>query len=136
MIQVRMENPASVADPLGPYSHVARLARHRELIFIAGQLPVDTEGNLVGENEFDEQCTQVYANIGSILQSTGADFSNVVQFTTYITDADYIPLIRGWRRREFPKLFADGAFPPNTLLVVEQLADVAFMIEVQTVAAI
>ena len=31
-----------------------------------------------------------------------------MQFTTYITDDDYIPLIRGWRRREFPKFFADG----------------------------
>jgi len=136
MIEIKMENPAGVGAPLGPYSHVARLKSHDELIFIAGQLPVDTEGNLVGQNDFDQQCAQVYENIGSILRGVGADFSNVVQFTTYITDDDYIPLIRGWRRREFPNLFANGAYPPNTLLVVDRLADEAFMIEVQTVAAI
>jgi enamine deaminase RidA (YjgF/YER057c/UK114 family) len=129
-------NDRPVPAPLGPYSHVARLKNHQELLFIAGQLPVDSEGQVVGANDFDRQCEQVYANIGSILRGLGADFSNVVQFTTYITDDDYIPLIRGWRRREFPKFFADGAFPPNTLLVVDALADDAFMIEVAAIAAI
>ena len=136
MIDLRMENPSDVAAPLGPYSHVARLTSHQELLFIAGQLPVDTDGNLVGEDDFDQQCAQVYENIGAILRGVGADFSNVVQFTTYITDDDYIPLIRGWRRREFPKFFADGAFPPNTLLVVDALADSAFMMEVAAIAAV
>jgi enamine deaminase RidA (YjgF/YER057c/UK114 family) len=136
MIDLQMENPADVPAPLGPYSHVARLKNHQELLFIAGQLPVDSEGQVVGANDFDRQCEQVYANIGSILRGLGADFSNVVQFTTYITDDDYIPLIRGWRRREFPKFFADGAFPPNTLLVVDALADDTFMIEVAAIAAI
>lgn len=136
MIEIEMKNPAGVAAPLGPYSHVARLKTHQELIFIAGQLPVDIEGNLVGQNDFDRQCAQVYENIGSILRGLDADFSNVVQFTTYITDEDYIPLIRGWRKREFPSMFANGAYPPNTLLVIDQLADESFMIEVQTVAAI
>ena len=136
MIEIRTENPTDVAAPLGPYSHIARLKGHQELIFIAGQLPVDGSGNVVGENDFDRQCTQVYENIGSILRSVGAEFSNVVQFTTYITDADYIPLIRSWRKREFPRIFADHAFPPNTLLVVDRLADAVFKIEVQTIAAI
>jgi len=136
MAEIRMENPAGMAAPLGPYSHVARLKSHQELFFIAGQLPVDGEGHVAGRGDFDRQCAQVYENIGSILHEVGADFANVVQFTTYITDADYIPLIRSWRRREFPKMFADGAFPPNTLLVVDRLADEEFMIEVQTVAAI
>ena len=136
MIDLQVENPAGVAAPLGPYSHVARLRNHRELVFIAGQLPVDATGELVGENDFDGQCAQVYENIASILRGIGGDFANVVQFTTYITDDEYIPLIRGWRRREFPKFFADGAFPPNTLLVVDQLADERFMIEVQTIAAL
>ena len=136
MIDLRMENPADVAAPLGPYSHVARLKSHQELLFVAGQLPVDTGGQLVGEDDFDQQCAQVYENIGAIRRGVGADFANVVQFTTYITDDDYIPLIRSWRRREFPRFFADGAFPPNTLLVVDQLADEKFMIEVAAIAAI
>lgn len=136
MIDIQMSNPSGVAAPLGQYSHVARVKNHQELIFVAGQLPVDSEGNVIGQHDFDLQCAQVYANIRSILGELGANLSNVVQFTTYVTDDEYIPLIRGWRRREFPTMFADGAFPPNTLLVVDRLADEAFMLEVQTIAAI
>jgi hypothetical protein len=41
-----------------------------------------------------------------------------------------------FRLREFPKLFANGAYPPNTLLMVDRLVGESFLIEVQTVAAL
>ena len=136
MIEIRMENPAGLAAPNGPYAHVARLKAHQELIFIAGQLSFDKDGNMVGKDDFDLQCTQVYENVGAALRGMGADYSNIVQFTTFLVSAEHIPLIYDWRRREFPSMFPSGAYPPNTLLVVERLVDEAFLIEVQTVAAI
>jgi hypothetical protein len=33
-------------------------------------------------------------------------------------------------------MFPDGAFPPNTLVMVDRLVQEAFLIEVQTIAAI
>ena len=42
----------------------------------------------------------------------------------------------GWREREFPQMFPDGAYPPNTLLIVDRLAQEAFLIEVQAIAAL
>jgi hypothetical protein len=41
-----------------------------------------------------------------------------------------------FRLREFPKMFAGGAYPPNTLVVIDRLVSEAFLIEVQTVAAL
>ena len=41
-----------------------------------------------------------------------------------------------WRTREFPKLFGGGAYPPNTLLIVDRLVKEEFLIEVSTVAAL
>jgi len=41
-----------------------------------------------------------------------------------------------WRLREFPKLFPSGAYPPNTLLIIDRLVQEQFLIEVQTVAAL
>ena len=41
-----------------------------------------------------------------------------------------------YRLREFPRLFANGVYPPNTLLIVDRLVQEAFLIEVQTVAAV
>ena len=42
----------------------------------------------------------------------------------------------GWRLREFPKMFANGAYPPNTLLMIDRLVQEPFVIEVSAVAAL
>ena len=39
-----------------------------------------------------------------------------------------------YRTREFPKLFAGGAYPPNTLLMIDRLVREEFLIEVSAVA--
>ena len=41
-----------------------------------------------------------------------------------------------YRLREFPRLFANGVYPPNTLLIVDRLVQEPFLIEVQTIAAL
>ena len=38
--------------------------------------------------------------------------------------------------REFPRLFAGGAYPPNTLLIIDQLVREEFLIEMSMVAAL
>ncbi|MGB6569869.1 MAG: hypothetical protein WBF02_21475 [Xanthobacteraceae bacterium] len=43
--------------------------------------------------------------------------------------------IHGLSHREFPKLFKDGAYPPNTLLIIDRLVREEFLIEVSAVAA-
>jgi enamine deaminase RidA (YjgF/YER057c/UK114 family) len=47
-----------------------------------------------------------------------------------------VPKFMAFRKREFPRMFADGAYPPNTLLMVDRLVQEPFLIEVQTVAAL
>ena len=41
-----------------------------------------------------------------------------------------------YRGREFPKMFANGAYPPNTLLIIDRLVQEQFLIEVSAVAAL
>jgi hypothetical protein len=41
-----------------------------------------------------------------------------------------------WRLREFPRLFPNGVYPPNTLLIIDRLVQEQFLVEVQTVAAL
>lgn len=135
MADIDIYNPDGLAKPLGPYSHVAR-AKAAETIYIAGQLSVNSGGTLVGDGDFAAQCMQVYANIKAALSSANADWRNVVQLTTYVVDAKYLPDLMAFRTREFPKMFPDGKYPPNTLLVIKQLANEKFLLEVQAVAAI
>ncbi|MEJ0071831.1 MAG: RidA family protein [Pseudomonadota bacterium] len=58
--------------------------RASEFLFIAGQLSADRTGKIVGVDDFDAQCVQVFANIEAALASAGAGWGNVVQFTTYL----------------------------------------------------
>jgi hypothetical protein len=41
-----------------------------------------------------------------------------------------------FRLREFPRWFPSGAYPPNTLLMIDRLVQERLLIEVQTVAAL
>ena len=46
-----------------------------EFLFIAGMLSANKEGEIIGKQDFDAQCTQVFANIEAALNSAGAGFS-------------------------------------------------------------
>ena len=120
---------------MGQYSHVTRV-RASELLFVAGMLSGDAAGNVIGEGEFDVQTAQVFRNIEAALKSAGATWANVVQFTTYLVHSQDIPRFMQFRLREFPRMFPDGRYPPNTLLMVDRLVKEAFLVEVQTIAAI
>ncbi len=135
MAEIKIVNPQSLGKPLGQYSQITRV-RASEYLFIAGQVATDGAGNVVGADDFDAQCVQVFANIGAALESCGADWSNVVQFTTYLVHSQDIPKFMQYRLREFPRMFANGVYPPNTLLMVDRLVKEAFLVEVQAVAAL
>lgn len=76
-----------------------------------------------------------FSNIHTALRSVGAEWNNVVQFTSYLVRAQDAAPFRAWRTREFPKMFPNGA-PPNTLLIINRLADEAYLLEIQIVAAL
>lgn len=135
MADITILNPPELGKPLGQYSQLARVSGGT-LLFIAGQLAADRTGAVVGAGDFDAQCTQVFANIHAALASQGAGWENVVQFTTYLVHSQDIERFMAWRLREFPRLFPSGAYPPNTLLIVDRLVQEPFLIEVQATAAL
>jgi enamine deaminase RidA (YjgF/YER057c/UK114 family) len=135
MPEIKLINPAALGKPLGQYSHMTRV-KASEFLFIAGQLAVDKEGKIVGDDDFDAQCVQTFANIEAALKDAGAGWANIVQFTTYLVHSQDIPKFMKFRLREFPKMFATGAYPPNTLLMIDRLVAEAALIEVQAVAAL
>ena len=135
MAEIRIVSPESLGKPLGQYSQIARV-KAAEYLYLSGQLAADREGNIVGADDFDAQCVQVFANIRAALESCGAGWGNVVQFTTYLVHSQDIPKFMQYRLREFPRMFPNGAYPPNTLLMVDRLVKEAFLVEVQAVAAI
>jgi enamine deaminase RidA (YjgF/YER057c/UK114 family) len=134
MPEVKVVNPDALGKPLGQYSQLARV-KASEFLFIAGQVGVHKDGKLAGD-DFEAQCAQTFANIEAALQSQGAGWGNVVEFTTYLVHSQDIPKFMAFRLREFPKMFANGAYPPNTLLMIDRLVQEPLLIEVSTVAAL
>ena len=135
MADIKILNPQTLGKPLGQYSQITRV-KASEFLFIAGQLSADRDGNIIGRDDFDAQCVQVFANLEAALTSQGASWKNIVQFTTYLVHSQDIPKFMTYRLREFPRFFPDGAYPPNTLLMVDRLVQEPFLVEVQVIAAL
>jgi enamine deaminase RidA (YjgF/YER057c/UK114 family) len=132
MAGIEIFNPPEMGAVLGPYSQIARV-RASEFIFIAGQVGADASGRIA--EGFAAQCEQVHANIAAALTSVGADWSNVVQFTSYLVSADDIAAYRAYREQTYPGFFPGGRYPTNTLLVIDRLVKPEFLLEVQATAA-
>ena len=62
MPEISIQNPDALGKPLGQYSQLTRV-KAAELLFIAGQVATDRNGKVVGADDFDAQCRQVFANI-------------------------------------------------------------------------
>jgi enamine deaminase RidA (YjgF/YER057c/UK114 family) len=133
--RIKMSNPSTMPKPAGAYSHVTRVSGGGDLLFIAGQVAVDPSGKVV-EGDFEAQAAQVFANLRAALQSEGGDFANVVQLTTYLVDSRDIAKLRKYRDSAYPQFFADGKYPPNTLLVIDRLASEAMRLEIAAIAAL
>ena len=128
MPEIRVENVEALGKPLGQYSHMTRVKGANETLYLAGMLAA-------GE-DFEAQCAGAFRQIETALKAAGAGWGNVAQFTTYLVHSQDIPKFMAWRLREFPKLFPDGKYPPNTLLIIDRLVGEQYLIEVQTIAVI
>ena len=128
MPEIKIGNVEALGKPLGQYSHMTRVKGAHETLYIAGMLAAG--------DDFDAQCTGVFKQIDAALKSAGAGWGNVVQFTTYLVHSQDIPNFMAWRLREFPRMFPDGKYPPNTLLIIDRLVQEQFLVEVQTIAVI
>lgn len=133
-MKVWYENPPGTAPAQGLYSHVG-LARGGTHAFIAGQLSVGSDGQVVGKGDFEAQFEQTFKNLGDVLKGLGGTYSNVVKFTTYLVHSQDIERFMVCRRNLFPTLFGD-LYPPNTLLIIDRLVKEEFLIEVEAVAVV
>ncbi len=85
---IRTENaPAPVAG--APYSQ-AIVAGPGEMVFASGQVPVDSATGALVDGGITEQTGQVLTNVAAVLEAAGAEMSNVVKCTVFLTDmADF-----------------------------------------------
>ena len=117
----------------GLYSHAAEVTGSSRTLYIGGRCGIDETGAVVAE-DVASQTLRALSNIGDVLKAAGLGYQNVVRFTTYIVDRNDIAGFYEGRASIFEKIYPDGQYPPNTLLVVDRLVDPSFRIEIDTIA--
>ncbi|MCX4682030.1 RidA family protein [Streptomyces sp. NBC_01433] len=118
------------APPVNGYSHAVVFTG--AVVAVSGQVPVDGEGQLVGEGDAEAQVRQVYANLTTALEAAGSALEHVVKLTVYLTDLQDLPAFRRVRdEHQNP-----GHPPACSLVQVAGLVHPAFRVEIDAWAVV
>ena len=124
-------NPDGLPTPAS-YTHVVSATGGR-LVFVAGQVADDADGNVVGAGDLAAQARQAFANVGRCLAAAAARPEQVASITIYVVRhvPEYLPAISEARIA----VFGDHK-PADTLLGIETLAYPGYLIEVEAIAVV
>lgn len=130
----RLFNPDGMAKPAAAYSHVAEV-NGGKIVYIAGQIALDKEGNLVGKGDVRAQTQQVFENLKVAVEAAGGDMNSIVKLNYYCAgsvEPEQIALVREGREK-----YLNAATPPtSTFVFVQRLARPDLLIEVDAVAVV
>lgn len=71
--------------PVGPYNQA--IAATGQMIFVAGQIPLDPQtGLIVGDGDVAKETERAIANLEAILKAAGATLQDVVKTTVFLAD--------------------------------------------------
>jgi enamine deaminase RidA (YjgF/YER057c/UK114 family) len=116
-------------DGLGPangYSHAT--AATGRVVAVSGQLPVDGDGRLVGDDPL-AQARQVFANITTALRAAGAGPADVLRLNFYVLDLADLAAVRQARDE-----FVTDPPPASSLIQVAGLVLPGARLEIDALA--
>jgi 2-aminomuconate deaminase len=131
-------NAEKAPEPVGLYPHARRVGN---LLFLSGVGPrkkgakdipgvtLDAAGNVVSY-DIEQQCRSVFENVRNILEASGAEWSDLVDVTVYLTDMkkDFPTYNRLWA-----EYFAEN--PPCRTTVEVNRLPTPIAIELKCIAA-
>lgn len=112
-------------DDVLPLSPACRVG---ELIFVSGQVSLDTDGQLVGEGDIEAQVRQCLVNIQSILDAEGAGLDDIAKVGVFLTDRSHYPSQIAVRKEFFNHM------PAATVVTVAALGMPEWLVEIEAVA--
>jgi 2-iminobutanoate/2-iminopropanoate deaminase len=116
----------SAPKAVGPYSQAIAIG---QLLFCAGQIPLDPETGELAGGDAAAQAEQVCRNIQAVLAANNMTFSDVVKTTVFLTAMDDFAAVNAVYARYFPE-----PFPARSTVAVTALPRGA-KVEIEVTAA-
>jgi enamine deaminase RidA (YjgF/YER057c/UK114 family) len=117
-------NPPEL-HPAPGFSHIA-VPKGQRLVFVAGQVALDREFNVVGD-DLETQTRAAMENVGTALAAIGASFDDVVRRTIYTKEPTEFETIT----RAIEAVQGSDRHPAQTILGVTGLALPGLLIEIE-----
>ena len=118
---------ADAPAPSGGYAQAIAVSNASRLLYVSGQIPVDTAGHT--PSDFDAQCRLVWANVLAQLRSAGMKETDLVKVTTYLSDRRYAADNSRIRREVL------GSHRPSLTVIISDIYDPEWLLEIEAVAA-
>jgi len=106
-------NIATAPAPIGPYNQAIKTGN---LLFISGQIALVPGEDILLNGSIEEETHQVMKNLSAILSSEGADFSNVVKTTIFLSEMGHFTTVN-----EVYGQYFSSAYPARETLAVKGL---------------
>lgn len=132
---VEVMNPEGLAKP-EMYRQVA-VATGSRLVFVAGQVARDANGEPVGSGDLAAQTEQAFKNVAVAVEAAGGSFADVAKLTVYVVD--YTPdKMAALGEGAMRAAVAAGVDPLKaiTLIGVTTLGEPDLLIEIEAIAVL
>jgi 2-iminobutanoate/2-iminopropanoate deaminase len=123
---MQLISPPAVATPKGHYSPGVI---HNGVVYVAGQLPIDKDGN-VQLGSIEEQTALCMHNIEEILKASNSDLQHILKVNVFVSDIALWPRINA----EYSKIM--GAHKPARIVVPCNQLNYGCLIEIDCIAAV
>ena len=120
--EIRLHNPPTLMKAAG-FSHGAE-ARGGRLLFFAGQVAKDKDGQTVGPGDLVAQFRQVCENLKTVVTAAGGALTDVVKLTIYVLDVEAYKRQAKATGQVYREYFGRH-FPAMTLVGARDLYDAA-----------
>lgn len=124
----RIMGTEKVANTDGTWVQATRAGN---LVFISGQVPLDSDGELVGKDDFKLQARQCLDNLVAMLEDSGASLKDLASITVFLTDMN--------NRKDFAEVrkdyFSDNP-PASTLVEINRLFMDDILLEINGIAVL
>jgi 2-iminobutanoate/2-iminopropanoate deaminase len=126
-MKINIVNAEAAPQAAGGYSQAVSVSGAERLLFISGQIPETTAGEV--PDTFPAQARLVWHNLFAQLGAAGMTVTNLVKVTIFLSSREFATLNREIRREVL------GAHNPALSVIITGIFDEKWLLEIEAVAA-